>query len=974
MAYNLGALVTSMVVQGRQAFERDVDAAGRSLEKAADKSRDLGDALDRTTGTQVPFRSSLGQSTAEIGRMSDKAQQAATQVGTGLLAFGVGLTAFVGLGVAKYAEYDAAISRTIAVTGAYGEELQAIRDLTVDLGGSTVFTAREAAEGVTELGKAGVSTADILGGGLAGALDLAAAGEIAVADAAAIAATTLTQFKLEGRDATHVADLLAAGAGKAQGGVGDLSQALGQSGLVASQFGIDVEESIGTLTAFAAAGLLGSDAGTSFRTMLLNLATPTAQQAELLKAYNIEAYDAQGNFVGITSLAGQLQAGFRGVDQESRDMALGVIFGSDAIRAANVLYDEGAQGIEGWIGAVDDAGYAARVAATNQDNLRGDLEKLGGAFDTLMIGFGEGANGPLRAVVTGLADLLDGLAGMPPEMQQAITLGAALVGGIALIGGAALIAIPQVVAFRTAVATLKTEMPLSTAAAGRFARFLAGPWGVAIAGAAVGMQLLQGYVDSLSTSTASMTNTLKQAKTGQEILTAAQRNNAAVIETYSGDITKLNGDLELIADSNSSFWTQFGADYQQAEIPRLKSILSGIGEEFAGLASTDMPAAQAAFRTLATDANLSEKALGALIDQTPEFRDALIEQATALGINVSTGDELADTQALIAIAMGDTAEETGSAAAAYTTAREEVQGLEADLEGLLTMLDESNSANRDAISANSDYQQALDDTAAQVQAIRDKTDGYAETLDLGTQAGRDNMAMLTDLADKAWTAAEAQLAVDGNTANFQGTLESAREQVIAIADAMGYDADQAVALADSILRIPTKREVDIIAETAAAAAKIDGFLRLYNGQRVKVIVDTVGGTTYQIQGAGGRRFEADGSVRTRYMADGAVESMSTQPAQIRAPGSYVVWAEDETEGESFIPHAPSKRARSLELWEQTGRILGALPYADGGVRDGSSNVGPMRAGTTVNIMYPQVVDITKAARDAADILEAEQYV
>jgi TP901 family phage tail tape measure protein len=96
-----------------------------------------------------------------------------------------------------------------------------------------------------------------------------------VADAAQIAATALTQFKLEGSDIPHVADLLAAGAGKAQGSVDDLSQALNQGGLVASQAGQSIEDTTGVLAAFAAAGLIGSDAGTSLKTALIALEKPS---------------------------------------------------------------------------------------------------------------------------------------------------------------------------------------------------------------------------------------------------------------------------------------------------------------------------------------------------------------------------------------------------------------------------------------------------------------------------------------------------------------------------------------------------------------------------------------------------------------------------------------------------------------------------------------------------------------------------
>src|SRR5690606_28156325 len=146
-----------------------------------------------------------------------------------------------------------------------------------------------------------------LNGGLNGALDLAAAGGIAVSEAAAVAATTLQQFGLEGNQASHVADLLAAAAGKAMGDVGDMSQALKQSGLVADQFGVSVEATAGTLAAFASAGLLGSDAGTSFRTMLLRLANPTGEVKDLMEELGIQAYDASGQFVGLAGLAGELE-------------------------------------------------------------------------------------------------------------------------------------------------------------------------------------------------------------------------------------------------------------------------------------------------------------------------------------------------------------------------------------------------------------------------------------------------------------------------------------------------------------------------------------------------------------------------------------------------------------------------------------------------------------------------------------------
>ena len=127
----------------------------------------------------------------------------------------------------------------------------------------------------------------------------------------------MAQFKLDGDQAAHVADLLAAGAGKAQGDVSDMVLALKQAGTVSAQTGLSLEETVGALAALAEQSLLGSDAGTSFKTMLAALTPNSKKAAEAMEAYNIHAFDAQGNFVGMTALAGQLQARPRRPDRRA---------------------------------------------------------------------------------------------------------------------------------------------------------------------------------------------------------------------------------------------------------------------------------------------------------------------------------------------------------------------------------------------------------------------------------------------------------------------------------------------------------------------------------------------------------------------------------------------------------------------------------------------------------------------------------
>lgn len=377
--------------------------------------------------------------TAGMAKVSGESQKAATTmeaaggktklITTGVAAAGVAATALGVAAIKMAADFDASMSTVQANTGASADEMAQLRQAAIDAGADTVYSATESADAINELGKAGLSTSDILSGGLSGALNLAASDGMAVGDAAELMATTLKQFNLTGAESTQVADALAAGAGKAVGSAHDLGLALNQAGMVSHSFGISMQETAGTLAAFAQSGMIGSDAGTSLKTMLISLANPSTKASNLMQELGINAYDAQGKFIGLSGLAGVLKDKLSGLSQEQRNQALATIFGTDAIRAANVLYEQGAEGIDDWTKAVSESGFAAQQAAARNNNLKGDIENLSGSFESLMISLGEGGQGPLRSLVQTVDTLVDGFASLPAPVQQSIVLMAALVGG-----------------------------------------------------------------------------------------------------------------------------------------------------------------------------------------------------------------------------------------------------------------------------------------------------------------------------------------------------------------------------------------------------------------------------------------------------------------------------------------------------------------------------------------------------------------
>lgn len=394
-----------------RALNAEIAKNGTATAQQTQRVGELNAMLRRNQGEVRELKNDLSGLTAAGMRFRDKMAQASTQA---LQAFGLNVltvtgavTAAIGVfsnAARTVAEFDKALSSIRALGGEYAANIDAIGEAAKTAGINFGFTAQQSLSAVEALAKAGVSVTDILGGGLTGALTLAAAGQLDVATAAETASKAMTQFGLAGQDIPHLADLLAAGAASATGEVTDFAQALNQSGLVASQAGISIEDTVGTLTAFAAAGLLGSDAGTSFRTMLLRLQNPSKESADKMKELGLNAFNAQGQFVGLESLAGQLQERLAGLTEEQRSAALAQIFGSDAVRAANVLYTQGAEGIAKYNEQVNQSGFAQKVAEEQTNNLSGQLGRASAAYDAFILSL-ENGSGPIAKTVTAFAKM-----------------------------------------------------------------------------------------------------------------------------------------------------------------------------------------------------------------------------------------------------------------------------------------------------------------------------------------------------------------------------------------------------------------------------------------------------------------------------------------------------------------------------------------------------------------------------------------
>lgn len=399
----------------------------------------IGELYVAITGDNSSLKTALNDSSTQTKKFSSDTMAGLAKMATGWLS--------VGVAISKVWEETNKLSKTTAsvaaATGASAKEMEAFTKAAygmADMGKS----ADEAMQAIEALAKAGISTSDILGGALAGAMTLASAGSTDVGFAAETAASAMTQFGLSGKDVTHIADLLAAGAGKAQGEVSDMAMALSQAGLVASQAGLSIEETVGSLTAMASAGLLGSDAGTSFRNMLLRL-TPVSKEAkDQMDALGISAFDSSGQFIGMAEYAGKLQKALEGMSQEQKQAALVTMFGTDSIRAANILINQGEAGMRKWTDTVNKAGYAQQVADTKLKSLNGEFDKTVAAVNNTASNLGTKLAPAITVVfegIQGLAMIIDGVVNVGADIIGFINDMTAGLGGVAIAAGLAGVAL-----------------------------------------------------------------------------------------------------------------------------------------------------------------------------------------------------------------------------------------------------------------------------------------------------------------------------------------------------------------------------------------------------------------------------------------------------------------------------------------------------------------------------------------------------
>ncbi|SDO86649.1 phage tail tape measure protein [Selenomonas ruminantium] len=414
--------VTAMVEEAEQNLNR-VERAIRKIDSLFARAK-IG-AEDKTQGKTQQVQSRLRSLTNKAwtvtlalkDNVSGKLSSIKNGLSSPMAAMGLG-AATMGAGgflidsAQKAMDFSYQISNIQALTNKTQEELAGVKQKALDLGAATQFSSTEAAQGMTELLKAGMTIEQVMNGAADAALNLAAAGELSLPEAAEIMSTAMNSFGLE--NAAHAADILAGAANASATDVHEMKYALASVASVASAVGMSFDDTNTALAVFASKGLKGSDAGTSLKTMLMRLQPETKAQYQAFEKLGLlteqgtsKFYDAEGRMKSLAEIADLLSTSMSGLTQMEQQSLLSTMFGTDAIRGGAILTKLGGKGVRDMAGAMTEY-TAAEVAQKKWDNAKGDLVRLQSAFQNFQVQALAPLEPAISKVAKGLSDFFSG--------------------------------------------------------------------------------------------------------------------------------------------------------------------------------------------------------------------------------------------------------------------------------------------------------------------------------------------------------------------------------------------------------------------------------------------------------------------------------------------------------------------------------------------------------------------------------------
>ena len=419
------------------ALQREIIETEQELKRLEEQANQSATALQKIGAT--------GEKWKEVGGNIENA-------GKKLMPVTATVTALGTVSVKTAADFESSMSKVAAVSGATGSDLEALSKKAREMGSKTKFSASEAAEAMNYMAMAGWKTEDMLSG-IEGVMNLAAASGEDLATTSDIVTDALTAFGLSAQDSGHFADVLAAASSNANTNVSMMGETFKYAAPIAGALGFSVEDTAEAIGLMANAGIKGSQAGTSLRTIMTNLSGDVKICGQNIGEVTIATTNADGSMRDLSDILADCRTAFSGLSESEKAAAAESLVGKNAMSGFLALMNAGEGDIAKLSGAIDNCNGAAQsMADTMNDNLEGQLTILKSQLQELAISFGEILLPAVKSIVSFLQGFINVLNSMPDGMKQTIVTIALVAAAL----GPVLIIIGKVI---SAVGTIMTIVP-----------------------------------------------------------------------------------------------------------------------------------------------------------------------------------------------------------------------------------------------------------------------------------------------------------------------------------------------------------------------------------------------------------------------------------------------------------------------------------------------------------------------------------
>lgn len=704
----------------------------------------------------------------------------------------------VGLGTAIFkaaGDFEASMNKVMAISGATGDEFEALSNQAKELGATTRFSASQSADAMSFLAMAGFQATDIIGA-MPSVLQLAAAANLDIASSADIASNILSGFALETEQLAAVNDALVKTMTRTNTDLQQLGQAMKYVGPIAQAAGVGINETAAAIGLLGNAGIQGSMAGTTLRGAISNLLNVSGPAADTIERLGLNTRDSSGNFIGFVSVIEQLEAAGASAD----DMLQ--IFGDRAGPGMAALLSQGSEALSNLITELDNSGgIAQEIADVQMRGLNGAMLELKSAIEGLFIAIAE--SGLLEAftnIIKQITGFVSSLAGANPTIFKFV----GVIAGIAAVTGPVLMVLGKLTTMiaGTINVALGASAALSTfIATASTAQLAMGGLGLAL-GAAAGLFLL---------------------------LRNKAEETAPYMQKVADDAQRLSDILAKGGDITPTLITELTDLANESPVLRDALIQAGLGLE-------DLAAKIEEGINPALNMEYALKRAAVEAGYTAEEANVLTNDLVYLAISLRQAQEKAAQMAQILPEVTDNQDDLARASLEAAFALDEqARAAAADAKALNDLLN----ATINAFRSQFDFERMLGEVA---RAFLD----YRTAVTEGTVAGQELLDLqdkLTlsalDVADAAIRTAEQMAAAQGTTLDAAQSARIYVEELRRFAQALSPN-DPVRRNLEALIRtietrLPTSITITVDADVRPAMSALDSLVRRSNSSWEDVV-------------------------------------------------------------------------------------------------------------------------------------------